>query len=187
VRDLIPILSVLFYLTPLIVSAALSGLAALLWLGRRYWRLSVVAAALAAMFLVWWHASTYARHPPSSAAAGGRVIFWNAAGGAAGWARVMETLQGFDADLIGLVEAGPHRGEAEPPWRDRFPGYQVSVSKRGLVLLTRGAILEESAGRLGKGGRYAHYRVSLDGRVFEVLLVDIKSNPRDPAGKRSRT
>jgi endonuclease/exonuclease/phosphatase (EEP) superfamily protein YafD len=177
VRDRPPILSVLFYLTPLIVSAALSGVSALIWLGSRSWRLSGVAGSVAATFLVWWHVTTYSHHPPSPDPAGERIVFWNAARGAGGWSSLMETLQGFQADLIGLVEAGPRRGETEQFWRDRFPAHQVSGPKRGLVLLVRGTILEESAGKLGAGGRYGHYRVSLDGRFFDVLLVDVKSNP----------
>src|SRR5262245_7501108 len=82
VRDRVPVLSVIFYMTPLIVSAALSGCAALMWLRRRSWLLSGVAGGLAVMSVVWWHASAHANHPVSPAdPAGERIVFWTAGRG----------------------------------------------------------------------------------------------------------
>lgn len=90
----------------------------------------------------------------------------------------MQQLHGFDADVIGLVEAGPHTEEMAGLWRNRFPGYQVCGPKMGMVLMAKGVIVEAQSGDLGgDGGKYARYEVTRDGRVLDALLVDIKSNP----------
>jgi len=177
IRDRLPLLSVLFYMTPLVVSAVLSGIAALIWLRRHCWRLSGLAGVLALLSLVWFHFSTYAHHYVVPGPTGERVVFWNAGRGVMGWDGVTRNLQDFDADLIGLVEAGPHNQQMERFWRDRFPDYQVRGPRDGMVLMARGTVVEKTMGDLGKGGKCGYYWVHLNGQWVEVLLVDIKSNP----------
>jgi vancomycin resistance protein VanJ len=177
VRDRLPLLSVLFYMTPLAVSAGLAGAAALIWLRRRCWRLAGLAGGLALLSAIWFHVSAGARHSVPPGPAGERIVFWNAGRGVMGWEGVTRTLQGFDADLIGLVEAGPSSREMAQFWRDRFPAYQVSGPERGMVLMARGAVIERKMGDLGGGGKYGHYEVHLAGRSLDVLLVDFRSDP----------
>lgn len=177
IRDRLPGLSVLFYMTPLIVAAALSGIAGLIWLRRRCLRLSGVAGGLALILALWWHASNYAQHPVPPDPAGERVVFWNAGRGVAGWAAVADQLRGLSADVIGLVEAGPRKPEMEQFWRDRFTGYDVCGPEQGMVLMAKGTVVQKAMGTLGTGGKYGHYGVQLEGRALDVLLVDIKSNP----------
>jgi predicted kinase len=62
VRDRLLVLSVLFYMTPLIVSAMLAGTAALIWLRRHCWRLSGLAGGLALLSAIWFHVSACAHH-----------------------------------------------------------------------------------------------------------------------------
>jgi hypothetical protein len=76
-----------------------------------------------------------------------------------GWDGVTRTLQGLDADLIGLVEAGSSNPEMAQFWKDRFPAYQVNGPKRGMVLMARGTVIERRMGDLGRGGKYGYYEV----------------------------
>lgn len=177
IRDRWPVLAVLFYMTPLIVSAVISGIAALLWLLRRRWWFAGMAGTLMLVSAAWWHLTAYAHHSISPGSTGERIVFWNTCRGGGGWDGVANQLRGFDADLIGLVEAGSHDAARERFWRGRFPECQVSGPKAGMVLIARGAIVARGSGDLGGGGKYGHYEVRLAGRTLDVLLVDIKSNP----------
>ncbi|GMU22052.1 MAG: hypothetical protein AMXMBFR13_21400 [Phycisphaerae bacterium] len=178
-RDRVPLLSGVFYATPLIVAAGLCAAACGMWLRRRQWRLAGAAGGLAVVAAAWWHLSTYVQRPVDLPAGGDgeRVVLWNVGRGRLGWKAILRTLDGFDADLLGLIETGEGPTAEEQFWRERFPGYQVATPVYEMTLLARGPIEPHSSGDLDGGGRYVHHRVELNGRRLEVLLVDFKSNP----------
>lgn len=178
-RDHVPLLSAVFYATPLIVAAGLCAVAGGVWLRRRQWRPAVVAAGLAMIGAGWWHLSTYVRRPVeyTTRDGGERVVLWNVGRGRLGWEAILRTLDGFDADLLGLIETGSGPTAEEQFWRERFPGYQVAAPVHEMTLLARGPIEPQGSGDLDGGGRYVHHQVELSGRRLDVLLVDFKSNP----------
>lgn len=177
IRDRCPLITLFFYMTPLLLLAVSSASCALIWFRRRRRRLAAFAVVVSVACTAWWHTTCHFTHNPPSGPAGATVVFWNTARGIAGWANLAEELAAADADLIGLVEAGPSNEEMRRFWRDSLPLYQVVGPKHGMVVLAKGSVVEQAGGRLGDSGTYGHYSVQLRDRALEVIVVDIKSNP----------
>lgn len=177
IRDRWPLIALFFYMTPLLLLAVFSASCALIWFRRRQRRPAAFAVVVSVACTTWWHATCHFTHNPPSGPTGTTVVFWNTARGIAGWTNLAKELAAADADLIGLVEAGPSNEEMRRFWRDSLPLHQVVGPKHGMVVLAKGSVVEQTSGRLGNSGTYGHYSVHLRDRALEVIVVDIGSNP----------
>jgi endonuclease/exonuclease/phosphatase family metal-dependent hydrolase len=177
VRDSIYQLSLLYYALPLPLIAALILLAGLFWLLARY-RLRPLLCLVAVIVLAGiWFPSNFRSAAPESAEAGFRVLFWNVGRGRGGWERIVEEIRSADADVIGLVEAAYHYPDPVSYWRRQLPGYVVHVAGSGLVILTRGELLESDLFVIGERSRCVTVDLIVDARRLRVVLVDLDANP----------
>jgi endonuclease/exonuclease/phosphatase (EEP) superfamily protein YafD len=173
VRDRIPGIATLYYVTPLPALALGAVVTAAWWLqtGRRRASTAAIAAALALAGGYVGNSWSFAG-PRKTAGASIRVVFWNVAQGSWGRDRLGPELLSSDGDIIGLVEAG----NDEAFWRTSLPGYQVRLLSGGILLATRGEILETQLGRLA-AGKFSCGRVSVGGREVRLVVVDIDADP----------
>ncbi len=176
-KDNVLIASTLYYALPLVLIGALFGVAGLLCLRNRR-RLTAMVLLIVALTCVgaWVQAAHYG-NSCGRTTDGARVLLWNTARGIGGWSRVARTVRGYDADIIGLVEATARPQDRDQFWREEFPGYQVFIAAGELVVLTRGDILEAEACRIGPASRCARVRIDWNGRQLDLMLVDVVINP----------
>jgi endonuclease/exonuclease/phosphatase family metal-dependent hydrolase len=172
-KDALPIASTVYYTLPPIVVAGLLLGAGLSWrANRRSMRFAACCVAALVAAGSWFHIAY--RHQPCTTPRGElRVLFWNAARGRGSWPGVADFASGFEADVIGLVEAGNASKGQQTFWRERFPDHDVYVPGRGLVILTRGRITDKRYHRLGTVSRCAVVEIDLDGRQLRVVVVDV--------------
>lgn len=179
VRDSIPILSAIFYGTPLpvlVVSGLYVGVG--LAIARRF-RWATVAAVTAVVWGVVWMNTQFcdngdhesADHPNDRF-----VLLWNMQNGASGWDGAFNWVRDQRPDIAGLVES--HHDYRQLKFATGMPsGYACSESHRGLTIVVRGSVGETEDGRLGKYGIYQSAQVTVDGQSFRVIVVDLISIP----------
>jgi endonuclease/exonuclease/phosphatase family metal-dependent hydrolase len=178
VRDGVPGLSVLYYATPLALDAAGALVAALVAWRYGMRRLRVAAATLALASGALCVADDFVWNAPSPPGAL-RGVFWNVAYGLSGWPKIVETLRSFDADVVWITEIAGDDFEAERLLAEAFPGWKTARSKGGILVLSRGDVTLVQARRLSRSNVEAVFRVTLDGRSFDGVQVDLASNPRN--------
>jgi endonuclease/exonuclease/phosphatase family metal-dependent hydrolase len=62
-------------------------------------------------------------------------------------------------------------------WKNAFPNCKVELLAGEMALITRGEILSKQSGSLGGCGRFNLLEVALNGKRFQILLVDIDGDP----------
>lgn len=105
-----------------------------------------------------------------------RIVLWNAAHLARGRAVVAESLKKWDADLIGIVEAGPTGKRDLDDWKRRLPGYEVAAPQSQSLILARGNIELHDKVSLGKDSDAMPATVTINGQKMDIVLVDLLSN-----------
>jgi endonuclease/exonuclease/phosphatase (EEP) superfamily protein YafD len=174
VRDRLPGLSTLFYATPLpLIAAGLLFAAAVP--GRREFRLGCLSAGLACG--LWWWSVGWSAGGLAGSESAVRVAYWNVARGRGGYDAVAEELRRLDADVLALGEAVPDTPEMADFWRAALPGRVVVRFGGGLVAAVRGEVADCDSGPLADGGRYGRCRVTVRGRTFTLVAVDLASDP----------
>jgi endonuclease/exonuclease/phosphatase (EEP) superfamily protein YafD len=176
VRDGWPAVAMLYYATPPFVIAGLGlGSAWAAWWSPRPRRaavglaLAIVSAVLGAFSHYSWHAPSSAEHPI-------RIAVWNVARGVGGWRQLGAHVRDFDADIVGLVEAGWSSSQQTAMWREALPEYQSTRMMAGLIILTRGEVEILSQSYSLGYARYQIARVAIEGRALIVVLVDVSSS-----------
>ena len=111
--------------------------------------------------------------PPSSI----RVAFWNCCRGLRGWDNVTAQVASWDADIVGLVEAGDSSSEREAFWRNSLTGYDVRTGRDGMVFALRGKIHGYRREELSAHGTAGIFDAELDGRPLTCVLIDMNSHP----------
>ncbi len=172
---------IVFYATPWPVLACLLAAGARGIAGaapgtsrRRLGRAALLAAAAAAVISV---ATGWSMHRCVQSGRPVRVLFWNCAHGRFGWESIAAEIRATDADLIGLVEAGPRTPVRERFWRRRFPEYTIWLPGREIVLMVRGDIETARAHDLEGRGDAAAARVRLRGEPVLAVVADLHSSP----------
>jgi endonuclease/exonuclease/phosphatase family metal-dependent hydrolase len=97
--------------------------------------------------------------------------------GFGGWPRIAEYVSGAAPDLVGLVEAGGSTTEWRQFWGRQFPDHEVYLAGGGLVVLSKGEIVEKRVLRLEGPSTCADVQIDIDGRRVRVLLVDAIVGP----------
>ncbi len=181
VRDRLPLLSTVFYASPAAVCAALAVAACGGWALRRRWRWALVMLVAAAASAAWWGEASFYDRAGQPRSGDVTLVFWNTARGAGGWPQVFEQLRGQDAPIIAMVEANATEPGGLARWRAAFPEYHSTDLAGGILILSRGPILEVQYGDLGFAGLYKRVRLELDGRRLQIVVVDLDA---DPLGSR---
>jgi endonuclease/exonuclease/phosphatase (EEP) superfamily protein YafD len=177
VRDGLPYASSLFYALPYIVVTALMLAAGVVWLRNRRPAAALACAAGALLAGALWVSSSWFGNECRSTDGRLRVVTWNTARGFAGWSRIAAWIDATDADVVGLVEAGGSTEGWERFWREHFPQHQAYLAGGGLVVLTRGRILEGHTLRLPGQSTCADVQIDFGGRSARVLLADAVVRP----------
>jgi endonuclease/exonuclease/phosphatase family metal-dependent hydrolase len=181
-RDASPLSSGVFYALPLPLVSAVLLAAGLVWLGTRRRRAALGCAAVALLTAALWARGAYHAHDCGPGDDGVRVLMWNTARGLGGWGAIARRVAAFDADIIGLVEAGGSGAERRRFWERFFPGYDVHLHGGGLVILARGHIVDHRTIRLNGSGTCGEAWVEIAGRRVRVLLVDAVVRPFSDRG-----
>jgi endonuclease/exonuclease/phosphatase family metal-dependent hydrolase len=169
--------SILFYATPLPVLAVTAIIAAIAWRIQSRSRLAWTCMAAAVLCTMWWFSQSYRNHTPSASTPTLRVLMWNINWGYMGRRGAIERIKKEGGDLIAIAEAGRrYRGEANI-YRHHFPDLSQSELAHGMLLLTRGRVLNNKSGNLGRKGRFLQSDVEIDDQRFTVLFVDITPSP----------
>jgi endonuclease/exonuclease/phosphatase (EEP) superfamily protein YafD len=148
-------------------------------------RRAIILLMVSLVMTGWWHWGNYNSSAPqvvTNNETSYQVLFWNVSYAKAGWPALIEEIQKYDADIIGMVEVG-HGFRAEQDWlKDVFPDYQIQFLGHGFVLI-RGDILSHKRGFLENHGGYGVVRARLnDGEELGIVLADIYAYPFMPRG-----
>lgn len=173
-RDRVALLALVYYAVPLIVQAGLLIVAGAWWALGRQWRRAAPCWVGAAVLLLVWHHANFMRGPQNQASGRPRVVLWNISRGSFGVDAVVAKLRERDPDVIALVEAG--RVDNTDFWKKKFPGYQGSDCRGGLMVLARGKLVQEQYVRLD-AVRYMTLRVEAAGLAFRMVHVDLIRDP----------
>jgi endonuclease/exonuclease/phosphatase (EEP) superfamily protein YafD len=176
VRDAWPGLSLLFYALPRPVVLGLFLLGFLVrpprHAGAHWHRQAVVGVVLA--WVAWGTIVLQSQPAPASSL---QVAFWNCCRGHRGWKNVATEIVGWEADIVGLVEAGESGPEREAFWRKSLPGYDIRIGQDGMVFALRGKIHDYRREVLTGHGTAGVFDAELDGRQLTCVLVDMNSHP----------
>jgi len=175
-RDNIPIISAFFYATPPSILVALAIILAIWHLSRKRRVLALIATIIA---VVWIFSNVQSnvrlagmRPTPEDQL----VLFWNTRNGVSGWDGAIDHIRATDPSIAGFVEAWHHMGPEI--WPKAFPNYQISQRSGGILVMTKGEIIEQREGDLGPNGVFLSALIRIDGRdEYRVIVVDIQSNP----------
>jgi endonuclease/exonuclease/phosphatase (EEP) superfamily protein YafD len=190
IKDAFPIVSVVYYATPLPAMTFAATLAGLRWTWLKKPRLASISLAVALLcaWLTFQH--SYFTNPDRPSSSDRCVVFWNVSSSSFGWAGIVTTLRSQDPDIIGLVEIGGTGSDDRNRWQEAFPNYELTDAQDGMLLMSKGRIVELSSGPLGQGGRYKLAKVESAGGTLHVFLVDVLSAPlmfrREPLEELSR-
>lgn len=183
----------LFYASPPIVLASTAGLATLIWSVARAWRLVVVGLIPTVLFGIWAGQTTWSWRPVPvvNEANEVRVVFWNAGRGMTSWQRVAQTIRGWDADVVVLVEGLPHISmqgksrkqidaecqanmlEMRALWHAYFPQRSLALFETGITVLARGEIDVHDYSSRATYGRYARCDVQIGEHTLPLMVADI--------------
>lgn len=176
IRDRWPIFSTIDYALPPPLLAVLGFLAALRTRkSRPKWAAVFVGIAVLCVAWTGWQSVLHRAEavPPNAL----KVCFWNTCRGWFGWENIAGEIRRWDADLVGLVEAGEDSADRQAFWAEQLPGYETRALGHGMVILTRGHILQSNVGWLDGLGVCMYVEVELRGKTATVVIVDIESNP----------
>jgi endonuclease/exonuclease/phosphatase (EEP) superfamily protein YafD len=157
------------------ILAIISFTLGMIWLLGKRLRFAKVCVVVAIGCLIVWSYESFSLNSRAAAPGNLKLFFWNAASNKRA-DEMANYIRSFDADLIGIVEAGI-RKKTESVWREAFSSYHVEILRGEMALITRGKILSKERGSLGRRGRFHLLKVALNGEQFHVLLVDIDGDP----------
>ncbi len=170
----------LFYALPRPVLAAIAVLAAGLarLLSRRESRVSLIVATI--MLGCVGYRDIRWTNPPTAQSQGRplRVVVWNAAHLARGREAAAAWIREWDADIIGIVEAGPTYPGDIKDWKRLLPGYAIASPRLQSLILARGDVQLHDVVSLGFDSDAMPATVIVEDTACEVVLVDIVSNIR---------
>lgn len=176
VKDHLPILSIVYYASPVIVLAVLAATAGVGWMAKRRRRLAALSLVAAGACLVWWWQVSFFDAPDRSEPADLRIVYWNTCRDVLGWDGKIETIKQHDPHLIALAEVS----DDWDIWEAAFPDYTATDAGGGTMLLCKGkeSITQSTHGPLGEFGYYRRARVQIGSTEMIVLMVDVISDPR---------
>ncbi len=176
VKDWIEAFSIVYYATPLPILAIFSCVLGVVWLLSKRMRAAKLYFAFTIACLIAWSCRSFSANSDTPAPSSLKLFFWNVAHNKK-TEEIANYIYGFNADLIGIVEAGTQTKKVRNKWKNAFPSHNVEILAGEMALITRGEILAKESGSLGRRGRFNLLKVVLNGGLFHVLLVDIDGDP----------
>jgi endonuclease/exonuclease/phosphatase (EEP) superfamily protein YafD len=176
VKDGIDAFSVVYYSTPLPILAAFSFMLGMVWLLSKRIRAAQFYFIFAIGCLIAWSYESFSLNSRAPAPGNLKLFFWNAAHNKKA-GEIVGYINRFDADLIGIVEAGTTSKKSRSLWKNAFPSYNVEILAGEMAFITKGEVLSKESGYLGRRGRFNLLKVELNGKQFHVLLVDLDGDP----------
>jgi len=176
IKDWIAAFAVVYYSVPWPVLVVFAFFMSMIWVWSKRIRLAQLYFGITIGCLAAWFGSSFAVNLGAPTPGSLRVFFWNAAHHKNA-ADIAHYVHEFDADFIGIDEAGARIKRTKPIWQSVFPGYEVELLGGQMAFLTKGKILSKAAGALGQRGRFNSFRVALHGEQSLVVLVDIDGEP----------
>lgn len=179
VADTWPVTAWVVYFVPPPLIAALLLTSALLFALAASPRTALVCAlAGLAAGATWYATHEFQRDCPTTRAPL-RVLVWNVARGrTASWQQIADYAVDSDADVIGLLEAGPASDAQYRFWSERFPGHRLVLPGGGVVLLVRGAVESSRFRQLLGISSALTADLVVAGEAVRVVLVDLDASPR---------
>lgn len=170
--------AVVFYAMPWPVLSLLTAVAALAArrLSAKEFRIALFAAVMCASrsAFVDFRWSSSASNP--SPASTWRVAVWNAAHLPRGVRVATDVIRQWDADVIGIVEAGTTYQLELEEWQRALPEYQIVRPRPQMLLIARGRIREPELKSIGRHSDVALARIERGSEVLDIALVDIISS-----------
>lgn len=176
VKDWIEAFSVVYYATPLPILAIFSLILGLIWLLSKRIRAAKFYFIFTIACLIAWSYESFSLNSRAPTPSNLKLFFWNAARNKKA-GEIADYVNRFNADVIGIVEAGTKTKKARNLLKNAFPSYNVEILTGEMAFITRGEILAKESGSLGRRGRFNLLKVALNGEQFHVLLVDIDGDP----------
>ena len=84
-------------------------------------------------------------------------------------------IRSWNADLVGLVEAGPGDEVSLEAWRTLLPGYTVISPREGMLWIVRGTVECGPLQTIYRQSDALPATMTIEGRTVKVVLVDITS------------
>lgn len=169
--------AVVFYALPRPVIAILAALAALA--ARRLSRSEFRVALLAGSGCFLWTVAGDLRwnpQPLANAEPQWTIAVWNAAHLPRGVQAAAEVIRQWNADVVGVVEAGTTYELELVEWQKALPDYQIVCPRPQMLLLARGQIRKVQLTPIGRHSDVATAEIEREGHVASVALVDVISN-----------
>jgi endonuclease/exonuclease/phosphatase (EEP) superfamily protein YafD len=176
VKDWIEAFSFVYYATPLPILAIFAFLLGMIWLFSQRIRFAKFYFIITITCLIAWSYESFSLNSRAPAPGNLKLFFWNAAHNKK-TGEIADYIHRFDADIIGIVEAGTKTKKTRSLWKNAFPSYNVELLAGEMAFITRGEILSKESGSLGRRGRFNLLKVALNGEQFHVLLVDLDGDP----------
>lgn len=183
VRDGLPVVSTIFYATPIpvLTAIALTLLLCTLRAEQKRRRPPLVGWFVITLCCgVWTWQTQWSSHPTPAAERSTdtfRVLFWNVGRGPFGWERTAEAIQQYDADIIGLTEASLTTPQTRAFWSRQFPDYHLTMLGGRFLCLTRGESGIGTAHHLSASAQYRELEITLGTQTVTCVIADLKSNP----------
>lgn len=167
-----------YYALPRPVLAILIGLAALAArrLSAREFRLAMVATLICVVWTVCVEFRWTARSVQKPETPSWRVVMWNAAHLPRGVGVAADLIRSWDADVIGVVEAGTTYQLELEEWQRRLPEYHIARPRPQMLLISRHKIRDVELLSIGRHSDVALVRIERHTEVLDIALVDIISS-----------
>lgn len=174
-KDTIALWAVVYYSMPLPVLFSLALLLGLLFAVERRNRIALLCFGCSSLGLLMWTFESFSFNRRVATPDNVKIFCWNAASNPSA-DEVAHYVAGFDADLIGIVEAGIRTSRVQT-WQNVFHDQHVEKLPGNMGLITKGKIVSTQTGSLNGLGRYNLIVVVINCVRFHVVLVDFDSDP----------
>ncbi len=178
IRDRLPVFSILYYATPLMVLTFGGLFSTAGWLIRRRWKITVGFLIITLFSGYLTFDQCYVYRSREIKATNLRVLFWNPARGSVqGLRAAADAANNYQADLIGIVEGGARgRDDNNAAWDGALPDYNSSRLHAGLVILTKGTVNSSEMHILPGRGKVLIAEVVIHEQPLTVAVVDFDAN-----------
>ncbi|MCA9742352.1 MAG: endonuclease/exonuclease/phosphatase family protein [Deferribacteres bacterium] len=175
IKDRIAEFALIYYATPLPMLVLAGFVIAAFHFFTKQHQLARLAVVLALICLISWPLQSFSLNWTTHSNDQLKLFFWNIAQKKR-TDEVIKLIEREKADIIGIVESGIKRRHRKI-WEETFPEYHVEFLRKQMLLLTKGKIIDREEGSISRRGFYHLFKISLDGKLFTVLLIDIKADP----------
>ena len=176
-RDAWPFVDIVYYLlqpTPLLMGLLFVTIVSLRRRAKRPLRWVMIAVSLAVAG--WWGIDSFAWPRPVESPPRFRVVLWNVA--YQRWPESMaKQITALDPDVIALVELRNEDGKER--WSECLPGYSHVAGDGELAVWSRTPVTDLGKASLPGRARLRVLQLLIDAQVLPLLLVDVKSDPRN--------